>query len=167
MTLCCFAPLLCASVFFGQIKCLKANRGPAGSVAAILNEHIWGNTDVCDCSAWFFNRLPYISRHEQGVNRVHPALYVSHHQKEPPRPREHNKSDGGSDGGSARHTSDPPWKTAAPLVFMPPYFASRGCTCPCCYPFWGFPCGIFTLPLSSKCPQIIASAQEGQPSTPP
>lgn len=44
MTLCCFAPLLCASVFFWQIKRSKANRGPAGSVAAILNEHIWGNT---------------------------------------------------------------------------------------------------------------------------
>lgn len=73
MTLCCFAPLLCASVFFWQIKRSKANQGPAGSVAAILNEHIWGNTDVCDCSAWFFSRLPYISRHEQGVNRVHPA----------------------------------------------------------------------------------------------
>lgn len=54
MTLCCFAPLLCASVFFWQIKRSKANRGPAGSVAAILNEHIWGNTEVCDCSGWFF-----------------------------------------------------------------------------------------------------------------
>lgn len=53
MTLCCFALLLCVSVFIWQIKRSKANRGPAGSVATILNEHIWGNTDVCDCSAWF------------------------------------------------------------------------------------------------------------------
>lgn len=157
MTLCCFAPLLCASVFFWQIKRSKANRGPAGSIATILIEHIWGNTDVCDCSAGFL--FPVTN----GVNRVHPALYVSPHQKESPRPREHNKSD----GRSSRRTSDPPWKTAALLVFMPPYFASRGCTCPRCYPFWGFPRGIFTLSLSSKCPQIIASAQEGQPSTPP
>lgn len=47
--------------FLFKSKCSKANRGPAGFIAGILNKHMWENTKAWYCNTPFENRLWCIS----------------------------------------------------------------------------------------------------------